>query len=366
MAADVASRPDGGSENSAHRDLRDALEAIKEGIAIARTSMPSMMDIVTVARSLCRTLLGEEDPEGADFLARKQPGSLSDASTLMIHAVVRWALLVLRIRRDTVLARRILDLVSPGAAPSASSAPMLRWLIASATVHEEDGDFQAACAGYRAQIAAAERHQAMILSVRSEIADVVAEAELARNQIRSAMAQAADLQQRNVELTADRQRLAAAAQTDPLTGLSNRRALDERIAALGILPNRPLYSVAILDIDHFKAVNDRFSHLIGDQVITAVGALLSRSVRAGDLVARYGGEEFVILVKGRLTPTRADQWRRALQFHPWTAIADGLGVTVSLGVALWQPGETFDSAFAQADERLYRAKNAGRNRVVAD
>ena len=157
---------------------------------------------------------------------------------------------------------------------------------------------------------------------------------------------------------------------DALTGLFNRRHVDaalalewERASRFG----RDL-SVAMADVDQFKAVNDRFSHAVGDEVLRRVGEILRGRTRAVDVAGRWGGEEFVLLLV-ETPPERAaglcEQLRAAVEAHDWSAVAPGLAVTLSLGVA--GNGEAADPAalLAAADARLYQAKRAGRNRVVA-
>lgn len=157
---------------------------------------------------------------------------------------------------------------------------------------------------------------------------------------------------------------------DALTGLFNRRHVD---AALALEWERARrfgrdLSVAVADVDHFKAVNDRFSHAVGDEVLRRVAEILRAGTRAVDVVGRWGGEEFVLLLV-ETPPERAaglcEKLRAAVEAHDWPAVAPGLAVTLSLGVA--GSGEAADPAalLAAADARLYQAKRAGRNRVVS-
>lgn len=157
---------------------------------------------------------------------------------------------------------------------------------------------------------------------------------------------------------------------DPLTGLANRREFDARLAVeyeRSARHEHPL-SLAMLDLDHFKEVNDRHGHALGDEVLRRIAAILARESRAADIPARYGGEEFVLalpdtgLLEAR---TLCERIRRAIEGHDWGALAPGLAVTVSIGVAMRNPEESAHEAIEAADQCLYEAKKAGRNRVWA-
>ena len=159
------------------------------------------------------------------------------------------------------------------------------------------------------------------------------------------------------------------AEVDVLTGLANRRRL---MAALETERARCLreggtFSLAMLDIDHFKRINDSHGHPLGDQVLATVAALLRAGLRAPDLVGRYGGEEFLLLLPGAATAgdaaQTAERLRQLIAGHAWEGVAAGLQVTVSVGVATSAPGEPVDRLLERADRGLYQAKHAGRNRV---
>ncbi len=169
------------------------------------------------------------------------------------------------------------------------------------------------------------------------------------------------------------------ARTDPLTGLKNRRFVDEELPRAlleHVHSGRPL-SVAIIDADHFKRINDTLSHDVGDQVIRMVAQLLRAGVvdapvseSPADLgfVARLGGEEFVLVLTGvdldGATPL-LDALRRCVADHEWGPLTGQLPVTVSVGVTMAAPGDTQASVLRRADRGLYAAKARGRNRVVA-
>ncbi|WP_417424005.1 PleD family two-component system response regulator [Hoeflea sp.] len=160
--------------------------------------------------------------------------------------------------------------------------------------------------------------------------------------------------------------------TDSLTGLNNRRYLDTHLTALVERSNRrgrPL-SVLITDIDHFKAINDVHGHEGGDDVLREFSRRVRGAVRGADLACRYGGEEFVVVMPDT-TPEVASQvaerLRNAIASAPFKVSATGamVPVTTSVGIAtLEKSGEGADSLLRRADQALYQAKNAGRNRVV--
>ena len=172
---------------------------------------------------------------------------------------------------------------------------------------------------------------------------------------------------------ADNHRLEALAQTDPLTQLVNRRALTVRLVTEMERVRRynaPL-ALLLLDLDHFKLVNDTYGHLAGDDVLFGVATLLQRAVRTVDTVARYGGEEFVIVLpetgkQGALA--FAERVREKLASHRFSiAGRDEIHITGSIGVATYpaQGLESVEDLFRAADAALYRAKGSGRNLVCS-
>lgn len=126
------------------------------------------------------------------------------------------------------------------------------------------------------------------------------------------------------------------------------------------------FSVAIIDADHFKRINDNFGHLVGDRVLREVARLLDGRRRASETLARYGGEEFTLLLvdcdDGAVSIV-LERLRKLVEEHDWEQIAPGLTVTISAGGAIWRRGETATQLLNRADAALYEAKNAGRNRI---
>ncbi|MCF7221383.1 GGDEF domain-containing protein [Marilutibacter chinensis] len=170
----------------------------------------------------------------------------------------------------------------------------------------------------------------------------------------------ADLQRRNEQLE-------HRAHHDQLTGLMNRvglAQLRQRPEAIARLTGAP-YSLMLIDVDHFKQVNDRHGHLLGDRALQAVADAVAATVRSSDIAVRYGGEEIlVVLPETRLAgAVEVGERIRDRVMHSGLPFA----LTVSIGVAAGEPGELWaDQVFDRADQALYRAKAGGRNRVVAD
>ncbi|NVZ73110.1 GGDEF domain-containing protein [Pseudomonas costantinii] len=157
---------------------------------------------------------------------------------------------------------------------------------------------------------------------------------------------------------------------DPLTGLPNRAAWSERLDhEVNTWHQRGnSLSLAMLDLDHFKRINDGYGHLAGDKVLKIIANVLRKRLRPTDFIARFGGEEFVLLMPdSSLADALAvgEVLRAAIEACPFHFKGEPVTITVSMGVAQFQPGERSELALKRADEALYRAKAAGRNRVQA-
>ena len=170
------------------------------------------------------------------------------------------------------------------------------------------------------------------------------------------------------ELSVLNERLERQTREDGLTGLSNRRHLEEFMREAFKLARRDasVLSVVLFDIDHFKAVNDRFSHATGDRVLQAVAELMREHINPDELAGRFGGEEFVLVLHAnpRETYERAEKLRQAVQTHGWASIEVGLEVTLSLGWSAQTNLENHERMLSNADAMMYAAKRAGRNRVM--
>jgi len=168
---------------------------------------------------------------------------------------------------------------------------------------------------------------------------------------------------------ADKEKLERLATFDSLTGLYNRRAILGKLHELINLANRYKedFSLSMLDIDHFKRVNDRYGHLTGDEVLEKIATLIRRNIRDTDIVGRYGGEEFIIILpKTNLSSSWvvAERLRTIIEKTGMKESAGNVfAITVSQGLCGWERDEDATSLISRADEALYKAKQKGRNRV---
>ena len=240
---------------------------------------------------------------------------------------------------------------------------------------ESTGQFKAALAEHKNYVALERQRRLAVSAVRARIlaqgvdldtarmdaADARQESELLRDRSRQ-------LEQEKKELEALAADLDRRANEDALTRLSNRHHLEtslpevfERTAKSG-----QGLAIVVLDIDHFKRVNDTFGHGVGDTVLTQVAALLKYGHRAGDLVGRMGGEEFLLALPGVDTGQAIDhceRLRQKVEQFDWDGIRPGLEVTISLGICIRSDESTVHELIEGADVQMYRAKQTGRNRV---
>jgi diguanylate cyclase (GGDEF)-like protein/PAS domain S-box-containing protein len=172
------------------------------------------------------------------------------------------------------------------------------------------------------------------------------------------------------EIIALRDKLQEQAIRDPLTGLNNRRILEEALAREVSNSRRNIkgFCIAMIDVDNFKGINDRFGHRAGDLVLVSLGKILANNTRRGDITCRYGGEEFSVLMPGASLEgarKRANQWRRAFQMIHQSFNGQEVLVTLSVGIAHY-PGHGADgmAVLEAADKALYKSKQNGKNQVT--
>lgn len=315
-------------------------EALPQADAVADADFPAAwMGEVYSYRCLLAALAGRPRSAELDRAARlaRQAGGLAGATVAMADAVRHH-----RAGQPDRAARRAVPVVDALGFPAPAQLRLLALRLA---------------AGGHQTPAVARRYAEELVRLRWE-------ARLARDR---ALCSAIEAERQQAE----HRRLRHQVLTDDLTGLATRRAYHAYVSGLAQRPASARtasgqVAVMMIDVDHFKQVNDRFGHDVGDAVLRRLGAILASQVRAGDLAARLGGDEFVVLldqVPAEAAQARADAILHAVSAHDWAELAPALTVSVSLGLCMSEPGE-MQSVLARADGSLYEAKRAGRNRAV--
>jgi diguanylate cyclase (GGDEF)-like protein len=228
------------------------------------------------------------------------------------------------------------------------------------------------CESYHAlelQRAALQSHaQARLMVNRIDVEKALMDGERARLEAELQRLRSKELEDEKRQLEARTAELQRDTLEDQLTRLANRRRVDEdlpRILARALESNAPL-CVAVADLDHFKQVNDRFGHAVGDAVLRSAAQIFRVKTRTRDLVARIGGEEFLFVfvdTSPQIARDVCERLRSAVEAHPWEQAAAGLRVTMSIGLADMRLSDTPAELIARADAALYEAKHAGRNQL---
>jgi len=229
-------------------------------------------------------------------------------------------------------------------------------------MHKSSGRFEQALGQFEKLHAVLLRTTVQTAGLQSQMLINTIEMEHARHELERSQLEASMARVRAEELDAQ-------AHTDPLTRLSNRRALDRELpwmvglAQSGVQP----LCAAMIDFDHFKWVNDRFGHGTGDEVLTIMASMLRTIIRGTDLAVRVGGEEFLLVFAdtGLEAASRACERLLALvRGYSWESLAPGLACTISIGVASLASDESVSSWLGRADAALYEAKRAGRDQLA--
>ncbi|OWV89259.1 diguanylate cyclase [Rhizobium sp. R635] len=234
-------------------------------------------------------------------------------------------------------------------------------------IAEMAGDWRAAFGHHRVYHGLVLEDYRRLASARAYTMKLTLDLETMRRKEDSARLERERLLEENLRLASEQREAALASRTDPLTGLGNRRELQLRCKDW-IETGVTHAALMLVDIDHFKRINDVFSHSIGDIVLCRLAGLLGDTGREGSLAIRMGGEEFLLLLPGTTTGdglVEAERLRLRVQDHDWSQVAPELAVTCSIGLADWFLADSLEAALQVADANLYVAKNTGRNRCVA-
>jgi diguanylate cyclase (GGDEF)-like protein len=356
-----------GQPQAARHWDRQSLAAQQQMLATARTwqrrtSIHSALSSIGYSATMAGEYAIAEEALAEYFALLRQTGEPDTSSIGLLN------LGILRMAQGRhAEARTALEQSLRGAEESKLPEVTMRCHKRLAEACEHAGDVAAALVYIKRYLVLREQSINETAERRARALAVLHETEKAKAQAEAERLRAEALARSNVELSRKARRLSRDVNTDALTGLANRRRLDAALEEGLRRPDSRL-AIALIDIDHFKRVNDDFSHLIGDEVLRHMGRLLRAGCRRSDLAARYGGEEFAILfvdMDNAAVQAATERLREAVQDADWDSIHPGLAVTVSIGIASGSESRDTAGLLTLADERLYAAKSHGRNRVVS-
>ncbi|MFG6416530.1 diguanylate cyclase [Roseateles sp. DC23W] len=357
--------------------IASARYTAEQATTLARQSGSSFQVAVSLSNLVNALLAGDLLDEALPLL--NEFGHLAHDHgyrTLAIEADAQRALF-LRLRGEPQQAARILQALL-GAATQ--PPPQLRRLLLRSLyqTHKACGQFREALARLE-ELMALDRQinrdnlvlQTEIILIQDQVAQAQARADSATADARRERARAAHLEHEQQRLREHAMALDRAAHEDVLTGLHNRRHAEFALPLLveGARVAGQVISVAAIDVDHFKRINDSHGHAVGDAVLQQLAQLLRHRLRSADLLARVGGEEFLAVLVGIAPPQAAEiceRLRLAVVEHDWAAVTPGLVVRISVGIAGGMPPQAADTLLHRADHALYAAKRSGRNRVHVD
>lgn len=355
-----------------------ALQLAQQATAVARESGSPFQVAVAISNLIDAQLQSDAFEAALPLLAEFE--RLSDANgylALGLQAVAQRAL-ILKTQGDFAGAVARLRKLLEG--QQGELPPKLRRILIRALyeTHKAAGDYREALA-YLEQHADLERLisrdtmalQTEVMLIRQEVDQAHARAEFALLDAQRERERASHLEREQQRLREHAAALDRAAHEDVLTGLHNRRHTEFALPLLveGSRQAGKLISLAMLDVDHFKRVNDEFGHGVGDLVLQQLAQLLRQKMRSADLLARVGGEEFLVALVGTELPLAeeiCERLRVAVADYDWSRLAPGLSVHVSIGLAGGAPPAEARLLLERADQALYAAKRAGRNRVRTD
>jgi diguanylate cyclase (GGDEF)-like protein len=329
-------------------DECSALERTGQGYPVLPGLKPMAHTISLASSALLDVWQGDLRAAPAAIDAARQ--SLADTPT-WLDAFVRWCAAELHwARREWPQAEAQLLQMRDGALAVEHEQLACRAHLLLAQVYELQGKHAQAHGEQRALLARTRRVAADSLRSREAIVSWQLGARHSEQRLQQALVASQQFQRWSLE--------------DALTGIANRRhfeqSLNEQLPA-SMASGTPL-AVAMVDVNNFKAVNDRFTHRIGDRVLKTIAGIIGAHVRGHDLPARWGGDEFVILFHDATVEEAhkvCERIQRAVAGFDWESVAAGLRMTVSIGVSRAQAGDTPDSVVHRSDESMYQAKPVG-------
>lgn len=341
-----------GDADGADHTLREALGHVAEALTLARAAANPFREAISLDNYGMLHALGGAHETAMALIDEAQRISERNGYKSMVSATLQHQARVRFMRGEHASAvRGLLDALDR--AVSAGEKTMVT------EIHRELSDAYEQIGSYREALDHYRSFHRLDREAHNDVAAARARMAVHSFELDNARVEAQLHRLRSVEL--ERQ-----ATEDVLTGLPNRRSIEQRLPKLAVDDGR--LCVALADVDLFKGVNDRYGHMVGDEVLRRVAALFRENTREGDLVARFGGEEFLIALSG-IEPSearaRCEVLRAEVAAYPWEQVAPGLTVTMSLGLAPIRPGGTVAEALSSADEHLYAAKRRGRNQVAA-
>ncbi|NCT89616.1 diguanylate cyclase [Cellulomonas sp. APG4] len=340
-----------------------ALETEQRAVEHARRLGDNLRLLGETLIKLARARLATGDADGAQEVIDEARGltSLVDTTHFRLGLTATQGR-VHRLRGDLEAAARSLETGLAAAAADLRPFERIDLLNELVALHEQRGAYAEALQAHR-------RLFSSTLELRDEVAETRARAVNARLDLERARAATEVERLRAERLEIDNKRLAYEATHDALTGLLNRRGFDAALA-VRLADERAYVACLIGDLDHFKELNDTYSHMVGDEVLRRVARIVAGAVRGTDVVARIGGEEIAVLLDEDRGPENVvaicDRIRRGVRDHDWATIAEDMHVTISIGAATRLPGETAEELHGRADAHMYAAKAAGRDRISLD
>jgi diguanylate cyclase (GGDEF)-like protein len=353
---------------TAQREYEAGLDSSRQALALARELGNRYDEAHSLGQSgTMLRLVGRTEEADQALTATLALGRELDEKRVQAEALLELGRL--HLGRDGSEARRFLH-EAIAVAVSCDARTLLADACADLSAqYERDGDAGPALSLYKrfhevreAEFATTRQHAARAAQLWIDFQQATRQATQYREQVKVLAEDKEALAKRAEALT-------VASQQDPLTGLFNRRGLDTQVADLAAASDAtgvPL-TIALVDIDGFKAINDSFSHAVGDAVLKRVAGIIRVHCRAHDLPVRYGGDEFLVVLEGADMEDSARVLRRlkgAVDACPWSDEAPGLVVTLSIGAATHRIGAAIAATIAEADRALYSAKAGGRDRIV--